>query len=836
MNANGCDKKKKRSIRCLTGHAQKITGIVFSPDNLLAVSGSYDKTIRLWNLASGDCITEYNTHCREIFSIALSPDGRYLVSSGDEPKVYLWDIVSGKYACMLEEHCVPKAFICFSPDGSLIFCGDMIGGCSIFLAENGNKVRKFQSDDTVRIGCFSPDSKYIITKNNHSIIDVWNIITGERVCAGHTSGFDSIDRYDYREFTCQLPVRFQQDGKSIIYLENDLFPVVWDIHSNSIDLYPCIFPFKKLQNCTAIALSPDGEKVLCGYDDGTLLLQKTNDGEVITELTDHTDEIWYVIFSVDGRYALSGSADTTIRLWSLADETNKPCHQNDWYEDIRPLLEHFLILHTDYSQNGLTRRGNPHWTETDVKELMHTLYQEGYCSISLCRVIEELNAHCERFNAVKRSIEECISKQDWISADFLLTSYQNTAGPFSDNEDLYHLKIMIGSYGMIKKYLGIFSFQQICLRRKQVLCGAISSDGQFVVTVDCHHMIQVWDKKTCSSIQDCDGLCTTNSIAHSSDNSLIACGICAIRSVALSSDNSLIACGLCDDRVLVWDRIKNEKPYVLGIIIKDSHLCDVTVLHFFGNNKYLLFINSIGLVTKLSIRDRNCYTLLNTEGGGNILALSPDEQLFITVNYDNALHVWDIATMKRVAIIPDEYTETKKDSSFETECDRIHHPDGTINYDEKKFRYFNPDSGKYIRQNFNPCLNVMSVGFSPDRKYLVIGYSDGESRIIEVESGKKVCSPERLKGQVVSVSFSPNGRFLLLGDTDHEILLSEVHTGRTVYRFFNYYMDDWGFKENDYFKRKHDLVYFSPDGSFFSGCWHHSLRFWNINWEYEYNC
>ena len=823
MNTNKYDKKKKSSIRCLTGHAQKITGIVFSPDNLLAVSGSYDKTICLWNLATGDCVKEYNNHSCEIFSIALSPDGRYLVSSGLEPRVHMWDIVLGKYVCMLEEHCVPKAFMCFSPDSSLIFCGDMEGGCSIFLVKNGKKVREFQSDNIVRIGCFSHDGRYILTKNDEGIIDVWNTITGERISTGYTIDLDYTERYEYRQFICHLPARFQHDGKSFTYLEKKSYPVVWEIHRNSKSIYPCSFPFEEPQNCTAIALSSDGKKVLCGYRDGTLLLQKMENGEIISKLIDHTDEIQYVTFSADGRYALSGSADTTIRLWSLEDEIYILCHYGDWYENIRPFLEHFLTFHSNYSQNGLSRRGNPHWTEADVKELMHTLSLAGYCSISLCKVIKELNIYCDTFIAAKRSIEECISRQDWISADFLLTSYQNAPGPFSDNEDLYDLRISIGSCGNIKNFLGIFSFQQISLQRKQVLCGAISSNGQFVVTVDWNHMIQVWDKNTCTCIQNCDGLCT-------------------ISSVAFSSDNSLIACGLCDNRVLVWDRIKNRKPYVLGEVIKELLWCDVTALYFFGNNQYLLFINSIGIVTKLSVRDRYCYTLLDTQGREGLLALSPDERFFITVDFDNALHIWDITTMERVSIIPDIYGEKMKNNASETEYDKMQYPGGTINYNDVENRYFDArrgifktESGTYIKQDFNHRLHVMSVGFLPDGKYIVKGYSNGESWIIEADSWKRVHSLERLTGQVVSSSFSPDGRFLLSGDTNHEILLSEVHTGRTVYRFYNYYVSDyWDDEKNDSNERKHDLVYFSPDGSFFSGCWQDSLRFWNINWEYEF--
>jgi hypothetical protein len=86
--------------------------------------------------------------------------------------------------------------------------------------------------------------------------------------------------------------------------------------------------------------------------------------------------------SVDGRYALSGSADKTLRIWFLDWdlELKQPA---DWDEGARPYLNIFIQQQTPYAATlpterkpteeeitlALTRRGTPTWTETDLLKL-----------------------------------------------------------------------------------------------------------------------------------------------------------------------------------------------------------------------------------------------------------------------------------------------------------------------------------------------------------------------------------------------------------------------------------------------------------------------------------
>lgn len=67
-------------------------------------TGSSDKTVRLWDVQSGECVRIFIGHRSMILSLAMSPDGRYMASGDEDGTIMMWDLASGRCVSPLVGH------------------------------------------------------------------------------------------------------------------------------------------------------------------------------------------------------------------------------------------------------------------------------------------------------------------------------------------------------------------------------------------------------------------------------------------------------------------------------------------------------------------------------------------------------------------------------------------------------------------------------------------------------------------------------------------------------------------------------------------------------------
>lgn len=98
------------------GHMAVIRSVVFTPDGSQAISAGDDKTIRIWNLATGETARTLRGEISDgaagkVYALAVSPDGRWLaaggrfaeVRSGNHP-IRLFDLTTGEIVALLDGH------------------------------------------------------------------------------------------------------------------------------------------------------------------------------------------------------------------------------------------------------------------------------------------------------------------------------------------------------------------------------------------------------------------------------------------------------------------------------------------------------------------------------------------------------------------------------------------------------------------------------------------------------------------------------------------------------------------------------------------------------------
>ncbi len=79
-------------MRTLTGHSDWVWSVVYSPDGRYLASGNGDKTIKIWEVATGKQLRTLTGHSKVVWSVVYSPDGRYLASGSGDKTIKIWRV------------------------------------------------------------------------------------------------------------------------------------------------------------------------------------------------------------------------------------------------------------------------------------------------------------------------------------------------------------------------------------------------------------------------------------------------------------------------------------------------------------------------------------------------------------------------------------------------------------------------------------------------------------------------------------------------------------------------------------------------------------------------
>lgn len=297
------DLKSKKVKFCFQYHRGEITCLIVceSPRGVFAVSGSSDMTLRKWCLQTGKCLATMEGHTKTVKDVAILPSGNACISASLDRTVRIWNLNTGHCSKTLKGHEDGVWCVTLTASGSMAVSGSKDDLLKVWDISSGNCIHTLEGHSSW-ISCVgaSQYGKWIVSGSNDKLLKVWDIRRPQTR--------PEADRH-YSQPEC-----IAASSKAFYSGASDGIKV-WNLDGH------CLHKFHSPTSC--LAPSSDGRYVISGGTDTLVKIWDVESVRLLHSIRGHDGGVLSV--SVVDNMAFTSSADGTVRVWGLPQGDSIEC-------------------------------------------------------------------------------------------------------------------------------------------------------------------------------------------------------------------------------------------------------------------------------------------------------------------------------------------------------------------------------------------------------------------------------------------------------------------------------------------------------------------------------
>ena len=742
----------------LAGHTDAVLSVAYSKDGKQLLTGSYDNTARLWDLAAGTSQV-FRGHDWWIWSAQFSPDEKRIVTASQDGSAIVWDAAKAVPGPPFLGHRGPVFSAVFAPDGK-----------TIASASNDKRVLLWRPDDLREVDL----EKALSGKGDPAPPPITADLDG------HTAGVRS--------------VRFSTDGRLLISSGNDNVICVWDPHEKQL--------LKKLRGHAGRVMSavfapgdqrvvsvghdhlakvwsvPDyeevrvlGGRVLRGHRDSILGAAFSPDGAtVVTSGRDRSAIAWDVasgkslqtyneghaylastaLFFPDGKHVLTAAVDNTARIWDVAAGT-----QTTVLDGTGPNAAAALASDGSWIVTGSDDRRLKIWAADGT---LRKRFDELKSDVTAVAVSPD-----DQLILAGDAIGRCLlftadGEYRW---DARSHSRAITAAAFRPGTNRIVTASLDNTVAQRDAKTGAEIEGSLLKHPDAVTALAISNDGKQALTACADNIVRLWDLETSKLVAE------------------VAKSDVAVTDVAFAPNGRRALTTGADNRLRLWDLEQRREILPAGegsqaFLDLNATSLLVWAATFSADGARLLTVG--GAEARLwDAADGKQLVAFTPQSAVSSVQFSRDGKQLLTGSWDNAARIWNAAGGAALMKLGGVHSRFVNASAFSPDGERV-----LTASDDQTARLWNAKTGEPLVKFVGHTGRVTDVAFSSDGKLALTASDDKTARIWDVATGETLHVLRGHTQGVLCAKFSADDGWVLTGADDTTARLWDARTGEAL--------------------------------------------------------